>query len=145
MDPCAGQQMPTAPPPDFDMEKRYVGVIKSFNTAKGVGFVDCPEIMEKFGCDVFLHASQILHDEEVGDVISFVVQLGRLGQPRAKDIQAIASVQDSEAATPAQSYTGTVKSYNQEKGYGFIVCPETFSQYSSDIFFHKDQAKGVVA
>lgn len=138
----AAPQM-VAPPPDFDMEKRYVGVIKSFNTAKGVGFVDCPEIMEKFGCDVFLHASQILNDEEVGDVISFTVQLGRLGQPRAKDIQAIGSVQDTEMEAPNQVYTGTVKSFNQEKGYGFIVCAETFGQYQSDVFFHKDQAKGI--
>merc|ERR1719476_617888 len=99
-------QMPTPqPPPDFDMDKRYVGVIKSFNTAKGIGFVDCPEITEKFGCDVFLHASQILNDEEVGDVIQFTVQLGRLGQPRAKDIQAIGSVQDRDMGEdPNQIY-----------------------------------------
>jgi len=135
------------PPPDFDMDKRYVGVIKSFNTAKGIGFVDCAEITEKFGCDVFLHASQILHDEEVGDVISFSVQLGRLGQPRAKDIQAIGSVQDPEMAAlqkdPNQVYTGTVKSYNSEKGFGFIVCNETYSQFGSDVFLHKDQVKGI--
>merc|ERR1740121_292208 len=141
-------QMPTPQPPsDFDMDKRYVGVIKSFNTAKGIGFVDCAEITEKFGCDVFLHASQILNEEEVGDVISFSVQLGRLGQPRAKDIQAIGSVQDPEMAAlnkdPNQVYTGTVKSYNAEKGFGFIVCNETYSQFGSDVFLHKDQVKGI--
>jgi len=140
-----GNTMPMAPPQDFDMEKRYVGVIKSFNHAKGIGFVDCNEIQEKFGCDVFLHASQILNDEEVGDVISFSVQLGRLGQPRAKDIQAIGSVQDAELTNkdPNQVYTGTVKSYNAEKGFGFIVCPETYTQFGSDVFMHKDQVKGI--
>merc|ERR1740121_1408460 len=147
MDPCGGQQMVMAPPADFDLEKRYVGVIKSFNTAKGIGFVDCAEVQEKFGCDVFLHASQILNDEEVGDVIQFTIQLGRLGQPRAKDIQAIGSVQDQDMATqnidPNQVYTGMVKSYNGEKGFGFIACAETYAQFGSDVFMHKDQVQGI--
>merc|ERR1719296_317844 len=148
MGPCGGQQLPTAPPADFDMEKRYVGVIKSFNTAKGIGFVECAEVTQQFGNDVFLHASQILNNEEVGDVIQFTVQLGKLGQPRAKDIMAIGSVQEPEVSSeankePSKVYTGTVKSFNAEKGFGFIVCADTYPQFGSDVFLHKDQASGI--
>jgi len=133
-------------PPNIDTEKRYVGVIKSFNTAKGIGFVECPEIMEKFGCEVFLHASQVQNDEAVGDMISFTVQLGRLGQPRAKDIKTIGSVQDPEGGEnkePKQVYTGQVKHFNAEKGFGFVACAETQAQFGCDVFLHKDQFVGM--
>ena len=79
-----------APPSDFDMDKRYVGVIRSYietiytnkqhhnehtrqehkqktstykrsyNETKGMGFIASEEISRAFGCDVFLHASQRL-------------------------------------------------------------------------------------
>merc|ERR1719469_763135 len=39
------------------------------------------------------------------------------------------------AAPEAQGkYHGWVKSMNIEKGFGFIVCPQTYAQYNRDVF-----------
>lgn len=40
-------------------------------------------------------------------------------------------------------YQGFVKSFNQEHGYGFIQCNETFVLYHSDIFLHQNEAAGL--
>ncbi|CAE8646677.1 unnamed protein product, partial [Polarella glacialis] len=38
---------------------------------------------------------------------------------------------------------GKVKSYNAEKGFGFVSCDATFGKYQRDVFLHKEQAKGL--
>eukprot|EP00418_Pyrodinium_bahamense_P002337 CAMPEP_0179023420 /NCGR_PEP_ID=MMETSP0796-20121207/6920_1 /TAXON_ID=73915 /ORGANISM="Pyrodinium bahamense, Strain pbaha01" /LENGTH=848 /DNA_ID=CAMNT_0020719329 /DNA_START=15 /DNA_END=2557 /DNA_ORIENTATION=+ len=141
----AGQQpLPHNAPPDFDFGKTYVGVIRSFNDAKGFGFISCDEVREALGCDVFLHSSQRQNNEDVGDVVSFNIQPSRMGQPRARNIQAIGSVQDPDMdVDPTKVFKGYVKSYNPEKGFGFIACSETFAIYNADIFLHKHHAEGI--
>lgn len=42
-----------------------------------------------------------------------------------------------------QLHEGTVKSYNKEKGFGFIECPTTFSLFKRDVFLHRQQAEGL--
>jgi len=131
-------------PPDFNMDKTYTGFIRSFNESKGFGFIACDEIRAAFGCDVFLHSSRRQNNEDVGDVVSFNVEASRMGQPRAKNIKAIGSVQDPDMEVdPAKVFQGTVKSYNAEKGFGFIACDETFGTYNADIFLHKHHADGI--
>jgi len=40
--------------------------------------------------------------------------------------------------TPATGrYRGRVKSFNAEKGFGFIDCPEAHAKYGRDVFLHK--------
>lgn len=40
---------------------------------------------------------------------------------------------------------GKVKSYNEEKGFGFIACDEVFAEFKRDVFLHKNQADGLKA
>jgi len=40
-------------------------------------------------------------------------------------------------------FVGSVKSYNESKGFGFITCDETFSKYNRDIFLHKNEADAI--
>lgn len=140
-----GVGMGLGPAPNIDLDKRYVGVIKSFNKEKGIGLVDSAELKDKFGTDVFLHASQMQSGEQDGDVISFKVQVGKLGQPRAKEIQVVGNLQDPDTVAMAQDdslsvrYIGTLKSYNLERGFGFIFCAETYDKFGSDVFLHKEQ------
>merc|ERR1712157_451717 len=48
--------------------------------------------------------------------------------------------------TPAppnvQRFTGMVKSWNIEKGWGFVYSPETMATYGKDIFLHRNQLFG---
>merc|ERR1712232_511294 len=42
-------------------------------------------------------------------------------------------------ALGGRRFTGIVKSYNVEKGYGFISCAESYAMYNIDVFLHKSQ------
>jgi len=78
-------------PPEGSMEmegvtdSRHDGIIKSFNEAKGFGFVACDLIQQQFGSDVFLHHNQFF-GFEVGQAVSFGVLLNKDGKPQAKEL-----------------------------------------------------------
>mmetsp|Transcript_50674 Transcript_50674/g.127675 ORF Transcript_50674/g.127675 Transcript_50674/m.127675 type:complete len:290 (+) Transcript_50674:89-958(+) len=63
-----------------------VGVIKSFNPHKGYGFIECAEIKEQYGADVFLNHHQ-LREFQVGDTVQFCAYLNNSGKPQGKDLQ----------------------------------------------------------
>lgn len=44
-----------------------------------------------------------------------------------------------------KAYTGSVKSFNAEKGWGHIECAETFAIYGKDIFLLRSQLGGAVS
>jgi len=76
----------TYPPSRALIERRASGVIKSFNTNTGFGFIDCPELKSVFGNDIFLHTSQI-GNFTPGDAVSFAVCLSKDNKPQGFDLQ----------------------------------------------------------
>merc|ERR1719277_2744088 len=42
-------------------------------------------------------------------------------------------------ALPPGKFQGRIKSYNAEKGFGFIDCTQTYVQYQRDVFLHRAQ------
>lgn len=72
-------------PPAKAIERRFVGAIKSLNREKGFGFIDCAELHEAFGNDVFLHVKQA-HDWQTGQAVSFAVMMNKEGKPQAYDL-----------------------------------------------------------
>jgi len=66
-------------------DRRFDGLIKSFNEVKGFGFIACDEITHQFGCDVFLHHFQYT-GFEVGQAVSFNVILNKQGKPQAQEL-----------------------------------------------------------
>merc|ERR1712085_240842 len=65
--------------------RRYEGFLKSFGEKSQFGFIDCDDIMDSFGCDVFLHAKQ-KKNFNVGQAISFNVYLNQDGKPSASEL-----------------------------------------------------------
>merc|ERR1719162_703968 len=52
----------------------------------------------------------------------------------------MAQVGWQQAAAAMQGrHQGLIKSFNAEKGFGFIECAETYAQYQRDVFLHKTQ------
>jgi len=45
----------------------------------------------------------------------------------------------ASAGLPPGRYRGRIKSFNPEKGFGFIECSETYQQFNRDVFLHKAQ------
>jgi len=67
----------------------YHGTIKSFNLNKGYGFIACPELLVKHGCDVFMHRNQFFAcpcDLSVGDSVVFRVEISKQGKPQAREL-----------------------------------------------------------
>eukprot|EP00928_Gymnodinium_smaydae_P030910 TRINITY_DN2284_c0_g2_i3.p1 TRINITY_DN2284_c0_g2~~TRINITY_DN2284_c0_g2_i3.p1 ORF type:complete len:1209 (+),score=162.76 TRINITY_DN2284_c0_g2_i3:61-3687(+) len=128
---------------------RCVGTVKNFFPDKGCGFIHCPETFEWYGKDVFVHETQI-GSFVVGDTVSFALHLNKDGNPQATDLKPAAAKGASKptvipnrptsaAAGSSDRFVGSITSFNAEKGYGFIECPETFLWYGKDVYVNKSQ------
>jgi len=76
---------PSICPPGF-----HKGVVKSFSPKDGYGFIDCPELKEQHGNDVFLHKSQIYNcgfTINQNDPIYFKCEINKMGKPQAVDLK----------------------------------------------------------
>jgi len=71
-------------------EPQYLGKVKSFQTAKGFGFIECPDTHAVFSRDVFLHHSQI-GDCKVNDQVLFHISTNDKGQPQARNVKLVCS------------------------------------------------------
>jgi len=126
---------------EFNMQKEYSGVIKSYNPEKGYGFIDCEEVKRHFGRDVFLSKGEVDRwGLEVGEDVTFIVKLEK-GNPQAdvvgKTQQMLQRGESQLEACTMGPHLGIIKSYNDGKGFGFIQCPETEQAFGCDVFLHK--------
>eukprot|EP00441_Pelagodinium_beii_P040982 CAMPEP_0197630306 /NCGR_PEP_ID=MMETSP1338-20131121/7836_1 /TAXON_ID=43686 ORGANISM="Pelagodinium beii, Strain RCC1491" /NCGR_SAMPLE_ID=MMETSP1338 /ASSEMBLY_ACC=CAM_ASM_000754 /LENGTH=917 /DNA_ID=CAMNT_0043201497 /DNA_START=55 /DNA_END=2808 /DNA_ORIENTATION=+ len=64
----------------------YEGVVKHFNSAKGFGWIRCPETYQIYGGDVFLRQDQ-LGNFSIGDSVMFSIIINDRGQPQAIDLE----------------------------------------------------------
>jgi cold shock CspA family protein len=130
---------------------KFVGEIKSMHEEKGRGFITCEEISEQYKRDAFLHWNQW---EEAGRPAPGTKVIFRIeevnGKPQARDVSVreashipdvvgrleskglIESKVSVEAAP--RRVRGTVKSYSDDKGFGFIATEEL-----GDVFIHRNQ------
>jgi len=109
----------------------YVGAIKSFNPHKGWGFIECAETHQIYGKDILFQQGELPAPVEKGDRVSFTITQGRNGL-LAVGIQLLDS-------RDAGDYIGTIKSYNPQKGWGFVACDETQQLYGKDILVLADE------
>lgn len=133
----------------------FVGTIKSFVDAKGYGFIECQDTFEQYGKDIFVMRTALPNGTaSKGDAVTFSVQ-APAGRPEAFNVQPHSQHSGGRGAPRAAaaaiggqlkrqmvqngdgSYTGVVKSFNPQKGWGMIECAETFSYYGKDMFVIK--------
>lgn len=121
------------------------GVVKSFNGAKGYGF-----ITQSDGTDVFVHERDCGGaSPRAGDTLTFDTQESpsKPGTFVAKNVSGCTGIPEGKGggkgggkAQGTGQFTGTVKSFVEAKGYGFIV-----HQENGDVFFHqRDMVDGSV-
>eukprot|EP00929_Paragymnodinium_shiwhaense_P007041 TRINITY_DN110_c1_g1_i1.p1 TRINITY_DN110_c1_g1~~TRINITY_DN110_c1_g1_i1.p1 ORF type:complete len:375 (+),score=97.56 TRINITY_DN110_c1_g1_i1:84-1208(+) len=125
--------------------KSYTGVVKSFNQQKGWGMIECNATRAMYQKDMFFLKTSCQGDVTMGQKVQFSVGMGQKG-PEAQNIRPVGAGVIRKAAAPAVAaggfYVGTVKSYNTEKGWGFISCDETMQMYGKDLFMHKNELAG---
>ncbi|CAE8590083.1 unnamed protein product [Polarella glacialis] len=107
----------------------YVGTVNSFNPHKGWGFIESADAKNLYGSDVFLMKNDLnSFGVSRGDQVSFNVTQSDKG-PRATNVKVLTVGPDG-----LQSFFGELKSFNGEKGFGFITSPASESIFSKDCF-----------
>ncbi|CAK9045880.1 unnamed protein product [Durusdinium trenchii] len=117
------------------------GPCKSFNGMKGWGFIDYG------GQDVFVHIKDCVGGQPApGDALTFDLEESAPGKYKAKNVSGGSAPRTQDAmmgkVTPVEgtgAYTGTVKSFNAQKGFGFIQ-----ADGMEDIFVHMKGCVGTL-
>jgi len=103
----------------------YKGVVKSFNSREGYGFIACTELMQEYGCDVFMHKKQFFAATvslRIGDSVRFRLEFSKQGKPQARELSRIA-----EAPVAVLRRLGT-RSPKPEVEQVSILRPDPLSQ-----------------
>lgn len=133
----------------------HQGVIKNIYAEKGFGFITPTSL--SIGCDIYVHHNH-LNGFKVNDIVNFSIK-DHKGKPQAHNLSACdesvvgaALLLDgfSTAGHSSSSsnrglrgpYQGQVKTFDEEKGYGFITCKEVFEEFNVDTFVHQKGLKG---
>merc|ERR1712032_1657426 len=130
---------------------QFRGVVKAMSPEKGFGFITCPDLKAQgYQADVFVHR-QHFKNYMAGTEVSFTAYLHN-GRPQAKDLEGISN-QGADAGTDGAcvaagttvsgnpkdtvlgTYCGQIKSFNAEKNFGFIGCPE-LADGGGDAYLH---------
>jgi len=109
-----------------------IGVIKSFSIRNGYGFISSIEGISE---DVFFGKEQIpvewqaLGPKLEGTEVTFDIVTGPEGKMQGRNLTPV------NAPQIGQQTSGIVKSWNAQKGFGFLSCPGI----DVDIFFARDR------
>lgn len=130
------------------------GIIKSFNPAKGWGFITSPQVQAMLGKDIFFMKTAVSMGmvPAAGMQVSFFVGQGANG-PQAEGIQLVGGPtggMTGSIGSPMmpkgadQLFVGIVKGYNEEKGWGHITCDAAKMAYGKEVFMMKSSLSGEV-
>jgi len=77
--------------PPTSTGKMAVGVIKSFNEMNNYGFIECEEVKNEYGADVFVHGRGLPQGLTVttGQNVQFEVGVNAAGKPQAINVQVL--------------------------------------------------------
>lgn len=112
------------------------GVIKSFGE-RGWGMIECEATWRLFGKDMFVLRTAFGRQKfNVGDWVQFKVTQGVKGPEATECVVLSENGYSTAGQAHGRQYHGQVKSYNADKGWGFIACDETMAAYGKDIFLY---------
>eukprot|EP00397_Hematodinium_sp_SG-2012_P034076 GEMP01036499.1.p1 GENE.GEMP01036499.1~~GEMP01036499.1.p1 ORF type:complete len:506 (-),score=127.02 GEMP01036499.1:436-1953(-) len=102
----------------------YKGTVKNISE-RGFCFVSCPAVTAKFRRDVYFDAEEIERGGLLeGKEVDFVLRRNERNQPTGKVV-------------PANGiFCGVLKTYSEEKGFGFIACDEAKRLFDMDVWVH---------
>lgn len=131
------------------VNQTFFGVLKSFNEEKGWGHISCDATSRVYGKDVFLMKGALRGQVvEPGTLLSFKVNMGAKG-PQATSVALLppgsfrlSSATDVLPVEEPMVFVGQVKSFNAEKGWGFVTSEDLHQTFGKDIFIHKHELDG---
>eukprot|EP00929_Paragymnodinium_shiwhaense_P007814 TRINITY_DN111712_c0_g1_i1.p1 TRINITY_DN111712_c0_g1~~TRINITY_DN111712_c0_g1_i1.p1 ORF type:complete len:525 (-),score=149.93 TRINITY_DN111712_c0_g1_i1:209-1783(-) len=141
--------------PVIPKKRNFFGKIESWHGT--YGYIKCDTLWPVFEHHVYLHS--VAADmggvkPAVGTPVVFQLHVNATGKPQASaphppGLEPSQKFSDPPPAkrsklpanlpVPAEDgrwYEGAVKSFNHDKGFGFLECAETHAEYSRDVFMH---------
>jgi len=94
--------------------------VKSFNPQKGWGFITCSSVHE----DVYFKSPNFPFEQ--GTAVAFYLMITPDGKPQAQGL--------TTPMEDGQTVVGTVRSFSEKNGYGFIAVPDQ----PADVYFKKE-------
>lgn len=120
----------------------FFGTLKTFNVEKGYGHISCEAASKIFGKDVFLLQGALDGQTvEVGALLSFKVNPSPKG-PQAAQVTVLPPGSFGLNGSDGSIFTGTLKSFNAEKGWGFLAGEDLQHIFGKDIFISKRDLEG---
>lgn len=118
----------------------HFGTIKAFNEEKGWGHIGCDATHNHFQKDVFFMKSSFVDRTvtsiQAGVWVSFKASMQSRG-PQATEVTELPQGCIGVEGQPGRLYHGTVKSWNEAKGFGFLEGEELRHLFGKDVFLHK--------
>mmetsp|Transcript_5281 Transcript_5281/g.16299 ORF Transcript_5281/g.16299 Transcript_5281/m.16299 type:complete len:703 (-) Transcript_5281:98-2206(-) len=130
--------LPSGADGGFDPEQVFIGEVRFYSAKAGRGFITCPELKALYNQDVYVHGSVLAKSgANVGDSVQFRIHLNPQGLPQAQAPLEVVRLEPKNE----DAFKGIVKSFNENNGYGFIDCPDTFAQFGRDVYMSRAKAK----
>eukprot|EP00933_Yihiella_yeosuensis_P023359 TRINITY_DN18185_c0_g2_i3.p1 TRINITY_DN18185_c0_g2~~TRINITY_DN18185_c0_g2_i3.p1 ORF type:complete len:435 (-),score=123.20 TRINITY_DN18185_c0_g2_i3:420-1646(-) len=124
-------------------DQPFFGVLKTWNAEKGWGHISCEASNKIYGKDIFL-LKGLLQGQSVdqGSLVSFKVQLSQKG-PQAATVNILPPGSfKTEGSGDGTFFTGTLKRYSEERGFGFLEGDDLKHIFGKDIFLHRRELEG---
>jgi len=123
---------------DVELTSFRTGIVTERWADTGCVYVECPKLKSKYGHNK-LGSRAIILDEELsdfvaGDSVKFICQMTN-DMAYARFLTRPPAPKDFEN----KRFRGEVKSYNNEKGFGFLASPEAKAIFGCDCFIHSKE------
>lgn len=148
---------------------RFTGQVTNYSTSSAWGFILCPELRSVFGKDIFFHRTDCAGASSLtnGCTVSFVLDQNEPTKPQGRQVRiegggltatgapTLSSLMNLGQAGPssghgglmteAGQFAGTIESFSQEGGFGFIDCPQLgeYGKPSKAIVFNLQDCIGM--
>eukprot|EP00930_Biecheleria_cincta_P027226 TRINITY_DN1911_c0_g1_i1.p1 TRINITY_DN1911_c0_g1~~TRINITY_DN1911_c0_g1_i1.p1 ORF type:complete len:400 (-),score=75.98 TRINITY_DN1911_c0_g1_i1:8-1048(-) len=136
----------------------FWGTVKQFHADKQWGLIDCPQTWHMYGKDMFFGRQAIPEGAiSVGDYVQFTLKMEDKG-PAVQYMMRVGmeggmgyNTGTAGTAGPGgligsgwknELFYGVLKSWSEEKGYGHIVCSESYRICGKDIFLPRSELQG---
>merc|ERR1719329_1323001 len=140
-------------------QQYYTGAVARFDLSKGYGFIQCDATKHRYQRDVFLRKNMYIDmDLQIGELVTFQVELSEKGFPQARNVSRAGSwptsmpfggyaaeshhsqpsrMQNIPAGISENTFTGSVVRFDPAAGFGFLQCAESQAIYGQDVFLHR--------
>eukprot|EP00746_Dinoflagellata_sp_MGD_P009073 gnl/MRDRNA2_/MRDRNA2_118310_c0_seq1.p2 gnl/MRDRNA2_/MRDRNA2_118310_c0~~gnl/MRDRNA2_/MRDRNA2_118310_c0_seq1.p2 ORF type:complete len:261 (-),score=57.04 gnl/MRDRNA2_/MRDRNA2_118310_c0_seq1:36-818(-) len=98
----------------------YMGTVKSFNHKTFYGFIQCDDLMDTYGSDVFCMGDEIGH-MDFGQVVTFELKINDKGKPQAMNVVPVATGKSSLPAKTQQFSPVQQNVVGKSKGKSNVV------------------------